>query len=90
MLARHISVRGALFLIFLLGLYVAFNVPVENALRKMLKGHDKLVAFLELCFYLIILIVARIMAGWVAPSVTASIQRIVDFLIDMLTCLFQH
>lgn len=83
MLARHISVRGALFLIFLLGLYVAFNVPVENALGKMLKGHDKLVAFLELCFYLIILIVSSTVAQWAAPVVSEWIRHTAKNVVDM-------
>ena len=39
---------------------------------------------------IIILIVARIMARWAAPTVTELIRRTADLIIDMLTYLFQH
>lgn len=85
--ARVISVEGCLFLIFMLGLFVVLNVPFQNILRKVIKGHDKLVAIMEICF---ILIAARIMARWAAPTATELIRRTADFIIDMLTYLFQH
>lgn len=85
--ARVISVEGCLFLIFILGLFVVLNVPLQNILRKVIKGNDRLVAIMEICF---ILIVARIMARWAAPTVTELIRRTADLIIDMLTYLFQH
>ena len=85
--ARVISVEGCLFLIFILGLFVVLNVPLQNILRKVIKGNDRLVAIMEICF---VLTVARIMARWAAPTVTELIRRTADLIIDMLTYLFQH
>lgn len=85
--ARVISVEGCLFLIFMLGIFVAINIPFQNILRKVIKGHDKLVAIIEICF---ILIVARIMARWATPTVIELVQCTADFVIDTLTYLFQH
>lgn len=81
LLAREISVEGCLFLIFILGLFIVLDIPIQKILRKVTKGHDKLAVIIEICF---ILIVARIMARWGAPIVTALIQHAVDFVIDML------
>ena len=46
--ARVISVEGCLFLIFILGLFVVLNVPLQNILRKVIKGNDRLVAIMEI------------------------------------------
>lgn len=76
-LARTISIEGLLFLIFLAGLYFAFNIPIQNVLNRLLKGYKKVGGIIEILLFLVI---ARILAWQVEPFVS----RIVDCAVDMI------
>lgn len=81
-LSRTISIEGLLFLMFLFGLYLAFNIPLENALKRLLKGHKKIGEIIEI---LLLLITARILAWKAAPFVSRAVDCLVEMTINWLS-----
>lgn len=85
MMAREISVGGCLFLLFFLGLFIVFNVPLQNILMKVFPKNDIIITIIEVCLFFIL---ARILAHLFEPGVIKYLEEstryIADALVDML------
>ena len=81
-LSRTISIEGCLFLMYLLGLYIVFNIPLENTLRKLFKRHKKISEIIQI---LLMLITARVLAWKTEPFVSKAVDRLVELTINWLS-----
>lgn len=73
--ARLLSVEGALFVLFGVFAFFVFESFILNFANKIFKGHDKIIAVVEITF---IVLVARKLAHWTEPVVMKVIDLIVE------------
>lgn len=87
LIAREISIGGCLFLLFLLGLFVFLNVPLQNILRKLFKGNNKVATIIEVCLFFL---VARVLAHWVEPVVRKFLEELTKHMLDVMVDVFEQ
>ena len=87
LIAREISIGGCLFILYLVGLYVTLNIPLQNALKRIFRGNNMLVTVVEIC---LLFIVARELARWTEPGVTKWIEESTKSVVDILTDFWGH